>query len=102
MKLKLKRDDTVQIISGKDSGKTGKILKIDSAKRRVIVQGLNIVRKAVKQKRQNEKGGIIDVEAALALSNVMIVCKKCGPTKVGFSISDGTKTRICRKCGETL
>jgi large subunit ribosomal protein L24 len=102
MKLKLKRDDTVQIISGKDRGKTGKILKIDSANRKVIVQGLNIVRKAVKQKSQNEKGGIIDVEAALALSNVMIVCKKCGPTKIGFSISDGTKKRICKKCGETL
>ena len=102
MKFRLKRDDTVQIISGKDSGKTGKILRIDSANSKVIVQGLNIVRKAVKQKRQNEKGGIIDVEAALALSNVMIVCKKCGPTKVGFSISNGTKTRICKKCGETL
>lgn len=102
MNAKLKRDDTVQIISGKDKGKTGKILRVDSIGGKVIVQGLNIVRKAVKQKRQNEKGGIIDVEAALDISNVMVVCRKCGPTRVGYAIDDSGKKRICRKCGETL
>ena len=102
MKTKLKRDDTVRIVSGKDTGKSGKILRIDTDNGRVIVQGLNMVRKAVKPKRQNDKGGIIDVEAALNISNVMIICKKCGPTRIGYSTGDSEKKRICRKCGETL
>jgi large subunit ribosomal protein L24 len=99
---KLKRDDTVQIVAGKDKGKSGKVMRIDRDRGRVIVQGLNMVKKAVKPKRQNEKGGIIDVEAALAISNVMIVCRKCGPSRIGFDGSGKTKKRICRKCGEEL
>jgi len=102
MKTRLKRDDTVQVVSGKDKGKSGKVLKIDKQNGRVIVQGLNMARKAVRPRKQNDKGGIIDVEAALDISNVMIVCKKCGPTRIGFSIDSGSKKRICRKCGETL
>lgn len=102
MKMKVRRDDTVRVVSGKDRGKTGKVLKIDAEKGRVIVQGLNMVRKAVKPRRQNDKGGIIDVEAAIDLSNVMVVCKKCGPTRVGFAGEKRSKTRICRKCGEAL
>jgi len=102
MKTKLRRDDTVKIVSGKDRGKTGKVLRIDTSSGRVIVQGLNMVRKAVKARRQNDKGGIIDVEAALDISNVMIVCKKCGPTRIGFVVDDNDKKRICRKCGEAL
>ncbi len=102
MKLKLKRDDTVRIVTGKDRGKTGKVLKIDAEKGRVIVQGLNMVHKAVKPRRQNDKGGIIDVEASIDISNVMVVCKKCGPTRVGYTGEKKNKTRICRKCGEAL
>ena len=102
MKMKVRKDDTVRVVSGKDRGKTGKVLKIDAEKGRVIVQGLNMVRKAVKPRRQNDKGGIIDVEAAIDLSNVMVVCKKCGPTRVGFTGEKRNKARICRKCGEAL
>ncbi|MBN1686836.1 MAG: 50S ribosomal protein L24 [Spirochaetales bacterium] len=102
MKMKLKKDDTVQVVSGKDRGKTGKVLRIDTEKGRVIVQGLNMIRKAVKPRRQNDKGGIIDVEAAIDISNVMVVCKKCGPTRIGFAGEKANKTRICRKCGEAL
>ena len=102
MKTKLRRDDTVKVVSGKDRGKTGKVLKINTDSGRVIVQGLNMVRKAVKPRRQNDKGGIIDVEAALDFSNVMIVCKRCGPTRIGFVIEESEKRRICRKCGEAL
>ena len=102
MKTKLRRDDTVQIVSGKDKGKSGKVLKIDTPAGRIIVQGLNMARKAVRPRKQNDKGGIIDVEAALDISNVMIVCKKCGPTRIGISVENGGKQRICRKCGETL
>ncbi len=102
MKTKIKRDDTVRVISGKDRGKNGKVLRIDRENGRVFVQGLNMVRKAVKPRRQNDKGGIIDVEAALDISNVMIVCKKCGPTRIGFSGEKQNKQRICKKCGEAL
>ena len=100
--VKLKRDDTVQIITGKDKGKTGRVLRIDSSKDRIIVQGLNMVKKAVKPKRQNDKGGIIDIEAPLAISNVMIVCRKCGPTRIAIDTSGTEKKRVCRKCGEAL
>ena len=99
---KLKRDDTVEIIAGKDKGKSGKVLRINRGNGRVIVQGLNMVKKAVKPKRQNEKGGIIDVEASLAISNVMIVCRKCGPSRIGIDGSGKEKKRVCRKCGEEL
>ena len=102
MKTKLRRDDTVKIVSGKDRGKTGKVLRINTDSGRVIVQGLNMVRKAIKARKQNDKGGIIDVEAALDISNVMIVCKKCGPTRIGFALEKKEKKRICRKCGEAL
>ena len=102
MKTKLKRDDTVRIIAGKDRGKSGRVLRIETDTQRVIVQGLNMSKKAVKPRRQNEKGGIIDVEAPLDISNVMIVCRKCGPTRVGFTVDDGGKKRVCKKCGEVL
>ena len=100
--VKLKRDDTVKIIKGKDRGKSGRILSVDHQKRRVIVAGLNIVKKAMKQKKQNEKGGIKELEAYIASANVMIVCKKCGPTRIGYKLSDGKKERICRKCGDKI
>ena len=101
-KTKLRRDDTVQIVTGKDKGKTGRVLKIERDTDRIIVQGLNMVKKAVKPKRQNEKGGIIDIEAAMSISNVMIVCRKCGPTRVGIDTSGGERKRICKKCREAL
>ena len=99
---KLRRDDNISVIAGKDKGKTGTILRIDHKNGRVIVQGINMVRKAVKPKKQNDKGGIIDVEASLNISNVLIVCKRCGPTRIGYLVKDGEKKRICRKCGDEL
>jgi large subunit ribosomal protein L24 len=100
--IKLKRNDTVKIIKGKDRGKSGRILRIDHGRKRVIVEGLNIVKKAMKQRKQNEKGGIKELEAFIASANVMIVCKKCGPTRIGYKVTDGKKTRTCRKCGDQL
>lgn len=99
---KLKKEDTVQVVAGKEKGKTGKVLKIDRVKGRVLVQGLNMVKKAVRPKKQQDKGGIIDIEAGIALSNVMIMCKKCGPTRIGIDTDGDTKLRKCRKCGEVL
>ena len=101
-KFKLKKEDNVQIISGKDKGKRGRILKIMRDKDRVVVEGANIVKKAKKRRNKQDRGGIIELEAAIHSSNVAIVCKKCGPTRVGFKIEGKNKTRICRKCGEAL
>lgn len=101
-KFKLKKDDTVQIIAGKDKGKRGRIVKIVRDKDRVVVEGANIVKKAMRRKSQQDRGGIVEVEAALHISNVMIVCKKCGPTRIGFKLDGENKTRVCKKCGEAL
>jgi large subunit ribosomal protein L24 len=102
LKTKLKKDDLVQVISGKEKGKQAKIVRIDRDKGRAIVQGLNMVKKAMKKKSQNDRGGIIEIEAPIRLCNMMIVCKKCGPTRVGFKIDGDAKKRVCRKCGEAL
>lgn len=101
-KMKVKRDDQVMIMTGRDKGKTGKILQVDRKNNKVIVQSLNMVKKAVKPKRQDEKGGIIEIEAPLSISNVQIMCKKCGPTRIGYNVDNREKKRICKKCGESL
>jgi len=102
-KIKLRKNDTVTVISGKDKGKSGRVLRIDRETMRAVVEGLNMVKKAVKQRKQNEKGGITSVEAPLSLAKIMIVCKKCGPTRIGYAIDEqGAKKRVCRKCGGEL
>ena len=101
-KFKLRKEDTVQIITGKDKGKKGRILKILRDKDRVVVQGANLVKKAQKKRKQQDRGGIAEIEAAIHSSNVMIICKKCGPTRIGYNIEGKNKSRICRKCGEAL
>jgi large subunit ribosomal protein L24 len=102
VKYKLKKDDLVQVIAGKEKGKSGKILKIDREKGKVLIAGLNMVKKARKPRRQGEKGGIVDIEAPMDISNVMIVCKKCGPTRIGIEGTGDKKVRKCKKCGEVL
>ena len=101
-KFKLKKEDTVEAIAGKDKGKRGRILKIHRDTDRVVVEGVNMVKKAMKKRKQQDRGGIIEIEAAIHSSNLMIVCKKCGPTRIGYKIDGGKKVRICKKCGETL
>ena len=101
-KFKLKKEDTVQVIAGKDKGKKGRILKILRDKDRVLVEGVNMVKKAKKKRKQNDQGGIIEIEAAIHASNLMIVCKKCGPVRIGYKIDGDKKIRVCRKCGEAL
>ena len=101
-KFKLKKEDNVEVIAGKDKGKRGKVLKILRDKDRVIVEGANIVKKTKKRKNQRDRGGIIEIEAALHSSNVMIVCKKCGPTRIGIKTEGESKVRVCKKCGEVL
>lgn len=100
---KLKKNDTVKILAGKEKGKTGKILRIDRAQGHVYVQGLNMARKAVRPKSQQEKGGIIEVEAPLDISNVAPVTKSGEVTRIGYKFDkDGNKIRIAKKSGEEL
>jgi large subunit ribosomal protein L24 len=101
-KFKLKKEDTVEVITGKDKGKRGRILRIIGDKDRVVVQGVNLVKKAKKRRKQQDRGGIVEIEAALHSSNVMIVCKKCGPVKIAYKFEGDKKIRVCKKCGEAL
>ncbi len=101
-KFKIRKDDTVEIIAGKDKGKRGSVVRVIRDKDRVIVAGANLVKKAMKKRSQQDRGGIVEIEAPINISNVMIVCKKCGPTRIGYKIDGDKKTRVCRKCGEAL
>ena len=101
-KFKIRRDDTVEVIAGKDKGKRGSVVRILRDKDRVIVLGLNMVKKAMRRRNQQDRGGIVEIEAPIHVSNVMVVCKKCGPTRVGYKVDGDKKTRICRKCGEAI
>ena len=99
---RLRKNDQVQIMKGKDRGKSGRVVKIDHAKGRAMVEGLNMVKKAMKKKGQQQQGGISSVEAAIHLSNLQLVCKKCGPTRIGYKLEGERKVRVCRKCGGEL
>ncbi|MBB5218628.1 MULTISPECIES: 50S ribosomal protein L24 [Treponema] len=103
-KVKIRRDDNVEIIAGKDKGKRGTVVRVfeKNNKVRVVVSGANIVKKAIKRRSQQDAGGIAEVEAPLDISNVALVCKKCGPTRIGYKLDGDKKVRVCRKCGETL
>jgi large subunit ribosomal protein L24 len=101
--LPVKKDDMVMIITGKDRGKTGKILKVFPKQNRVIVEGLNRVKRHTRPRR-NQQGGILEMEAPLHVSNVMLLCPSCNrPTRTGKKILEGgRKVRICRKCLEIV
>lgn len=104
MKMHVKKEDTVQVISGVDKGKKGKVLKVIPSEGKVIVEGVGFVSKHTKPRKQGEAGGIIKKEAAIYASKVILVCGKCGKTtRVGRKVlDDGKKTRYCRRCGETF
>jgi large subunit ribosomal protein L24 len=100
----LKKNDKVIVLSGKDKGKIGAVLKIDSEKTRAIIEKLNVVKRHSKAGAKGAKGGIIEKEAPIPISNLMVICNKCAePTRVGKRIlEDGSKVRTCKKCGELL
>ncbi len=99
--MRLKKDDTVKIIAGKDKGLTGKIVKVDPVKERVIVQGANMVKKTMKKQNAQDKGGIVEVEAPIHVSNVALVSKG-SVSKVGYKMENGKKVRYAKKTGEVL
>jgi large subunit ribosomal protein L24 len=104
-RIRLRKNDVVQVIAGRDAGKQGKILKIIPDKNRVIVQGVGFTKKHTRPNPQrNIKGGIAEREAPIHASNVMVVCGECGErTRIGAKrLADGGKTRVCRKCGGAL
>lgn len=100
--LNIKRDDTVEIITGKDKKKRGTVIKTVPSQNAVLVRGLNMVSKTMRPRSQQEKGGIVQIEAPIDVSNVMIICKKCGKTRIGYEVKDGKRVRVCKKCGEAL
>lgn len=101
--MHVKKGDTVKVITGKDKGKQGVILQVFPKKQRVIVEGVNIVKKHAKPSQDNPQGGIINKEAAIHVSNVMPIDPKTGePTRVGYKVVDGKKVRVAKKSGEVL
>ena len=99
--MRLKKDDTVKISAGKDKGRTGKIVKVDPVNERVIVQGANMVKKTMKKQNAQDKGGIVEVEAPIHVSNVALVSKG-SVSKVGYKMENGKKVRYAKKTGEVL
>ncbi len=102
--LKIKKGDMVASIKGKDRGKKGKVIEVLSAESRVLIEGINLVKKHKRRTQQDQKGGIVSIERPISIANVMVVCKHCNsPTRIGFkALSDGTKARFCKSCKETL
>ncbi|ADG81193.1 50S ribosomal protein L24 [Thermincola ferriacetica] len=103
-KIHVRKGDTVVIISGDEAGQKGKVLEVLPKENRVVVEGRNIVKRHTRPTQKLPQGGIIEKEAPIASSNVMIYCPKCdGPRRIGKQIlENGKKIRVCRKCGETL
>lgn len=102
--MKIKRNDIVKVLAGRDNGKTGKVLKVFPAQNKVIVEGVNFLKKHARKTQQNPQGGIVQKEAPINASNLAVVCARCSkPTRLGHRIlTDGTKVRFCKKCQETV
>ena len=103
MSLNIQRNDQVEVIAGSDKGKKGRVLRVFPGEDRILVEHVRVVKKNVKPNPQrNIKGGIAEQEAPLHVSNVMLVCSNCGPTRIGHKFEGDTKVRVCKKCGQTL
>jgi len=102
--MHVRKSDTVMVLSGKDKGKTGEVLSVMPKTGKIIVKGINVVTKHQKPNRANMQGGIIQKEAPLYSSKVMLYCDKCkSVTRISYKLQeDGTKVRVCKKCGETF
>ena len=101
--LNIRRNDMVKVLTGSDRGKTGRVLRVFPDKSTVLVEHVRVVKKTVSSKQgQRTKGGIAEQESPINVSNVMLVCPNCGPSRVGYKIEGDTKTRVCKKCGQAL
>jgi large subunit ribosomal protein L24 len=104
VKLHVKKNDTVVVLSGKDKGKSGKVLRVLSEKQRVLVENLNVVKRHTRPSQANSEGGIIEKEASIDISNVQLICSSCSkPARTGQrTLEDGSKVRYCKKCNEIV
>ena len=101
--MKIKKGDTVKVLSGNDKGKTGEVLEVIPKTQKIIVKGINIRKKHIKPRKQGEEGGIIPSEFSIHSSKVAVVCPKCGKaTRIGYSVEKDEKVRVCKKCGENI
>lgn len=102
--LRIKKNDIVAVMTGKDKGKRGKILEIFPDRSRALVENINLVKKARRRTQENQKGGLVEIEASISMSNLMLICKQCDkPTRFRVSVlKDGSKIRECKKCGAAI
>ncbi len=102
--LFVRKNDIVLVITGEEKGKQGKVLKVFPGNERIIVEGVNFIHRHTRPSQKNPQGGIVEKEAPIHASNVMVVCPKCGqPTRVGSRIlNDGSRIRVCKQCGEMM
>ena len=103
-KSMVRKGDTVVVIAGKDRGKSGKVLSVSRLDRKITIEKINIIKRHTKPNQQNRQGGILEREAPIHLSNVMIYCTTCQkPTRMGSqTLADGSRTRVCRKCHQPV
>jgi len=103
-KCQLRKNDKVKVITGKDRGKIGKVLSVDKKNKKVLAENINIVKRHTRPSAKNRQGGIVESEAPIQWSNVMLMCNKClAPVRVKMqSLEDGNKMRVCRKCNEVI
>lgn len=104
MALHIRKNDSVMVIAGRERGKTGKVLKVMPKENRALIERVNLVKRHARPRGPQQPGGILEKEAPIHLSNLMVMCDKCNaPVRVGRKIlGDGSKARICRRCGEAL
>ena len=103
-KSHIKKDDKVKVIAGKDKGKIGKVLSVDRKKDRILIENINVVKRHTRPTAKNRQGGIVESEATVPWSNVMLMCSKClSPVRIQMRrLDDGKKVRSCRKCNEII
>lgn len=102
-KMRIKKGDKVTVISGKDKGATGSVMRAIPENRKVVVEKIAVAKKAQRPTRDNPQGGIISIEMPVHVSTVMLVCPKCNKaTRVGMHVADGKKVRQCKKCGKDI
>lgn len=102
--MQIRKNDSVMVISGKERGKTGKVLRVNPKEDAVFIERINVVKRHTKPRGPQQAGGIIEKEASIPASNIMIMCDKCNaPVRIGRKLlTDGKKVRVCRRCGEAL
>ena len=101
--LRIRKGDRIRVLQGKDRGKEGNVTRVLPRERKIIVDGINVAKKHQKPTRSTMQGGIIDKDMPMPVDNVAILCSKDGPTRVGYEFNtDGTKRRVCKKCGAAL